>query len=375
MRIKVVNKRITPAFVTELSQCEVFVFGSNLQGMHGGGAARIAYEKFGAVWGEGDGPTGRCYAIPTMHGGIEEIRPYAEKFIRYAKEHPMKRFLLTRVGCGIAGFRDRDMAPLFAEALDMPNITLPKEWLPYVTIDITLGLQIPKGRDKAPKVITDEILKTLCSKYLYEIGAGIDNHLPEVHVRYVLDNNEFGYTTLENCFFFDDGDMYVWEADDKWQDEHNQEIVEEVFGDECHGRGFAHRVIFAGVSTGFRDSNGEYIYTGDVIRIGQDDTSTELALGAFDEGYCFILDNHCLFLNECRNKILTRIGTVFFQLDWSEYPVLTVKERTMQFNGWRDTTEEHKQKVLMAKFTPNFDQEEWKYIALDTLGVEYHWNK
>ena len=169
--------------------------------------------------------------------------------------------------------------------------------------------------------------------------------------------------------------MYVWETDDKWKDDHNQDIVEEVFGDECYGRGFAHRVIFAGVSTGVKDSNGEYIYTGDVIRIGQNGASTELALGALDAGYCFILDNHCLFLNECKNKTLTRIGTVFFQLDWSEYPVLTVKERTMQFNGWRDTTEEHNQKVLMARFTPNFDQEEWNYSALDTLGVEYHWNK
>lgn len=66
--MKKINKRFTPDRVENLSQCEIFVFGSNLQGQHMGGAARMAYEKFGAEWGVGDGPTGRCYAIPTMHG-------------------------------------------------------------------------------------------------------------------------------------------------------------------------------------------------------------------------------------------------------------------------------------------------------------------
>ena len=102
--MKIVNKRITPENVTKLSKCEIFVFGSNLAGEHAGGAARLAYEKFGAEWGVGSGPTGRCYAIPTMQGGLESIRPYAEEFIEYAKKHPDNRFLLTRVGCGIAGF-------------------------------------------------------------------------------------------------------------------------------------------------------------------------------------------------------------------------------------------------------------------------------
>ena len=108
--MKISRKRFCPERVEQLSNCEIFVFGSNIEGMHMGGAARVAYEKFGAEWGVGDGPTGRCYAIPTMHGGLEDIRPYAKKFIAYAKAHPMERFLLTRVGCGIAGFKDSDMA-------------------------------------------------------------------------------------------------------------------------------------------------------------------------------------------------------------------------------------------------------------------------
>lgn len=89
----------------------------------------MAHELFGAEWGVGSGPTGQCYAIPTMQGGLETIRPYVDAFIEYAKAHPMNRFLVTRVGCGIAGFTDKQMAPLFYDAMFVPNITLPREWV------------------------------------------------------------------------------------------------------------------------------------------------------------------------------------------------------------------------------------------------------
>lgn len=69
--MRTANKRLVDGFSTKLSQCEVFVFGSNLEGQHAGGAARIAYDKFGAVWGQGVGPQGQCYAIPTMHGPLK----------------------------------------------------------------------------------------------------------------------------------------------------------------------------------------------------------------------------------------------------------------------------------------------------------------
>lgn len=122
------NAIVTPDYITELDRNEVFVFGSNLQGAHGGGAARIAYEKFGAEWGVGVGPTGQCYAIPTMQGGVETIRPYVDEFIRYAEHNPKLIFLVTRIGCGIAGFTDQQIAPLFIAAKDMPNVALPSEW-------------------------------------------------------------------------------------------------------------------------------------------------------------------------------------------------------------------------------------------------------
>ena len=96
------QKRTTPEFITELQPGEIFVFGSNLQGMHAGGAARIAYNKFGAIWGQGVGLQGQSYGIPTMQGGVETVRPYVNEFIQFAKDHPELTFLVTRIGCGIA---------------------------------------------------------------------------------------------------------------------------------------------------------------------------------------------------------------------------------------------------------------------------------
>jgi hypothetical protein len=128
------EKRISPDFINYLKENEIFVFGSNLEGMHGGGAARIAYEEFGAIWGQGVGLQGQSYGIPTMHGGVDVIKPYVDEFIDFAKSHTEMTFLVTRIGCGIAGFTDEEMAPLFKEAIDKPNIAIPKEWFKYFEI-------------------------------------------------------------------------------------------------------------------------------------------------------------------------------------------------------------------------------------------------
>lgn len=82
------EQKITPNYITSLKSNEVFVFGSNLNGFHNGGAARVAYEKFGAVWGEGIGFHGQSYAIPTMQGGIETIEPYVNDFCQFVWNHP-----------------------------------------------------------------------------------------------------------------------------------------------------------------------------------------------------------------------------------------------------------------------------------------------
>lgn len=125
---KMAHKRTTPEFITELKPGEIFVFGSNLRGIHGGGAARVAYQKFGAIWGEGVGLHGQSYGIPTMQGGVETIRPYVDEFMEYAKAHPNLTFLVTRIGCGIAGFTDDEISPLFEKAHKIENIVLPEGW-------------------------------------------------------------------------------------------------------------------------------------------------------------------------------------------------------------------------------------------------------
>lgn len=120
--------RITPQWIDRLKENEIFVFGSNLAGMHGGGAARTARLHFGAIMGQGVGLQGQSYAIPTMQGDVDTIRPYVNKFITYAKQHPNKHFLVTPIGCGIAGFEPDDIAPLFEKAKEIENISLPKSF-------------------------------------------------------------------------------------------------------------------------------------------------------------------------------------------------------------------------------------------------------
>lgn len=125
--------RFTPEMIRELAPNEVFVFGSNLSGFHGGGAARAAMNHFGAIWGQGIGLQGQSYAIPTMQGGPETIQPYVDEFILFAQSRPELFFYVTRIGCGIAGFRDEEIAPLFKNALSLDNVALPKTFFDILT--------------------------------------------------------------------------------------------------------------------------------------------------------------------------------------------------------------------------------------------------
>ena len=111
--------------IASLGENEIFVFGSNIQGSHGGGAAWYAYKQFGAEWGVGEGLTGRTYALPTMEGPAS-LKKAVDNFIACAKQHPELTFLVTAVGCGIAGYRPNDVAPLFREATSLENVYLPE---------------------------------------------------------------------------------------------------------------------------------------------------------------------------------------------------------------------------------------------------------
>ena len=119
------GKRIASAHIAQLGENEIFVFGSNIHGAHGGGAAWFAHKKLGAEWGVGEGLTGHCYALPTMEGEAS-MKHAVERFTACAKEHPELTFLVTAVGCGIAGYLPSQVAPLFTEAAKLENVYLPK---------------------------------------------------------------------------------------------------------------------------------------------------------------------------------------------------------------------------------------------------------
>lgn len=120
------KRRVAQKWINKLEKDEIFVFGSNLAGAHGGGAARLAIQ-WGAVWGEGVGLHGQTYAIPTMQGGVETIKPYVDEFLLFTKTRHQLKFLVTEIGCGIAGFAIKEIAPLFKAAIDqdLENVYLP----------------------------------------------------------------------------------------------------------------------------------------------------------------------------------------------------------------------------------------------------------
>ena len=127
-------KRITPEIISELSDNEVFVFGSNLSGIHGAGAAKLALNRFGAIWGLGSGIQGKSYAIPTKDFNvysklsIDKIKDYVDIFIIFAKDLNDVTFFVTEIGCGLAGYIPEDIAPLFVDAMDVENIYLPERF-------------------------------------------------------------------------------------------------------------------------------------------------------------------------------------------------------------------------------------------------------
>ena len=126
------QSRITPDYISELRHNEVFVFGSNARGKHYGGAAAFAVRRFGAIMGQGEGLQGQSYAIPTMEG-MESMRAAVDRFIAFAQEHPELTFLVTPIGCGIAGYTPEDIAPLFVAAKTLDNVHLPESFRKYMT--------------------------------------------------------------------------------------------------------------------------------------------------------------------------------------------------------------------------------------------------
>lgn len=113
----------------------IFVFGSNLQGIHGAGAAKTAFAEYGAKWRMGFGPAGRSFAIPTKDWEIEplglgDIYVYIRAFKQYAELRQELVFLVTRIGCGLAGYTDQQIAPMFVGT--PKNCIMPEQWQPWI---------------------------------------------------------------------------------------------------------------------------------------------------------------------------------------------------------------------------------------------------
>lgn len=125
--------KITPENITRLESNQIFVYGSNLAGIHGAGAAKTAYKKFGATWGRMHGLDNNTYGIPTKDAKLnvlplERIQLYVCNFIEDCKVHVDKQFLVTAIGTGLAGYKAAEIAPLFEQARDLKNIHLPEEF-------------------------------------------------------------------------------------------------------------------------------------------------------------------------------------------------------------------------------------------------------
>ena len=128
-----IKNRITSENIVKLQDDEIFVFGSNEGGRHGAGAAKLAL-KWGAIYGQANGLQGKTYAIPTMNKSISKpldllkIKVYVDQFIDFAQENTRYQFLVTEIGCGLAGLKIKDIAPLFKRAQFVENISLPQRF-------------------------------------------------------------------------------------------------------------------------------------------------------------------------------------------------------------------------------------------------------
>lgn len=146
----------TPDYIDRLLPSQIFVFGSNILGYHTGGASGTARKKFGAVWGQAEGLQGQSYAIPVDFGkGIRkdtEVKASVEKFIAFAKENERLLFFVTRIGCGIGGYRDDEMAQFFKNALEVKNICLPKSF-----VDALIGGEVIYDLDRFVKAQDSEL--------------------------------------------------------------------------------------------------------------------------------------------------------------------------------------------------------------------------
>lgn len=365
----------------------IFVYESHSDGTHNYGDAKVAKEQYGAIDGFCVGRHGNSYAIPTDFDTVEgEFADIVTDFTSYAKCHSERTFIVSRIRCEHSIINEEDIIPLFKDAFDLPNVQMPDEWfeelLNLESFDDYEVCPIRTDDDFVHTVLDDKSLFFLCRKFRVEIGYNLKRRLPKTRIRYVIGRDNFGYAEFGDYFFWVDNGLYVWHKEDEYKEDHNPDIVEDYFDHDCKGRGYTCRHIFAGIDTCYDDSQGSRMFTGDIVQVvyPNDNEMGTFCLasivGKDGEGfYGFPLNNHSLTLDMCKEEgyYLKRIGTIFYQLDQCEEPE-PIWEKALTYNNAlrsKDKTEEIR---TMAKYTPNFDKEEWKYLGLEILGIdEFNW--
>jgi PPE-repeat protein len=153
MKPRQTRLKVTEENISTLLENEIFVFGSNLKGVHGAGAALLAKNKFGAELGMGEGITGQCYALPTKNENIEtmfinDIYKHIENLLQVVKNTPEKHFKITAVGCGLAGYTPSDIAPMFGGFICLPNISLPQSFIDIIFPTVIKGYKVTDANMK-----------------------------------------------------------------------------------------------------------------------------------------------------------------------------------------------------------------------------------
>ena len=237
-------------------------------------------------------------------------------------------------------------------------------------------------------VINEKVLELACRVFRGPIREGATRGLPDIIIRYVKEQGRFGYTRFGDCYFRE-GHMYIFERDNiklecgpEWYTTGGVCPMSDLLG-EGHSRfGHGREVIFAGVRTPFTDGSGDHIFTGDIVELhrgcccGVDTMPMDMLPDDEHGGYAFIADNHSLPLTAEYCRMAHRVGTVFFQLEnLTEEPPRTVARRCVGIVPMEFGAEPMEDILQRSRYTPNFDKEEWKYPALEILGIEPYWQK
>lgn len=227
-------------------------------------------------------------------------------------------------------------------------------------------------------VLDEAMLHDLCNRDWYRISFGSVAEW-NVSIRYVLDENCFGYKPygqfLVSEISPEEYDFYVFDTNEMWEEDHNESICDDFFHGQPHHIGYAHRVLFAGMRTAFKDDFGDDIYTGDIVWA---DKNPELIFPVdkmLDSGEPALMKSYNEAIPLKEFKSLIRVGTVLYDLDWSD--PMSLCKRNVKFlyeaYGEKSNLPRLKRMLTRAQITPSFMQNYEAYELMSQFGEKYGW--